>query len=117
MVQFVRVGGNQDVEVDLVAYATCRGCVAGTDGSLCSHVLALLVWFDKLRTKSPSVTSLPRSWGPRQRNIDPEPVSQVVVEKATESRKGDPIRSTLYDARAPRLRNFDMGRYFFFSLL
>ena len=97
-VHFVRVGDSQDVEVDLVAHATCRGCVAGTDGGLCAHVLALLVWFDKLRTKSPSATGLPRSWGSRQRNIDPEPVSQVVVEKPTEYRKGGPIRSTLYDA-------------------
>ena len=93
-----------------VQYATCRGCVAGTDGGLCSHVSAVLMVLDKCRKEPPtSVTSLPRSWGPRQRNIEPVPVSEIVVEKSTFERKGPPISFSLYEAWAPRLRDFDVG--------
>ena len=56
-----------------VVFATCEGCVAGADGGLCSHVIALFLVLEKYRTSSRAVTSLPRSWGPRQRNIYPNP--------------------------------------------
>ena len=60
-----------------------------------------------------SCTSLQRTWGPRQRNISPEALQQVVVERAkmpshvdsaecttTKSKKSATITSSLYEARA-----------------
>lgn len=96
-----------------VEFATCEGCVAGTDGGLCSHVLALLLVLERYRTTSgeTSVTSLPQSWGPRQRDVVPEPVAKVVVERANIGRKGDAISHTLHEARSTRLRIVDMGAF------
>ena len=90
-----------------VQFATCKGCVAGSHGGLCSHVFAVLMGLNEERErKTASCTSLPQSWGPRPRNVDPVPVMEVVVEKprSSSNRKGQPSRCTLYDARGIAVR-------------
>ena len=84
-----------------VLFASCEGCVAGTDGGLCSHIIALLMVLDKYRTRKPAATSLPCAWGPRQRNVNPVPIADVVVErtKLDAGRLGDPVSMSLYEAR------------------
>lgn len=93
-------------------FATCIGCVAGFAGGLCSHVFAVLLVLEEERKKSLdadnviSPTSLPRTWGPRQRDVQPEPVMDVVVEKPISAthRKKDPVASKLYEARGKLVR-------------
>ena len=87
-----------------VVFATCEGCVAGADGGLCSHVIALFLVLEKYRTSSHAVTSLPRSWGPRKRNIDPQPIMNITVEKSKMDSFGENISCTLDDARSEHLR-------------
>eukprot|EP00117_Sycon_ciliatum_P002283 scpid62346/ scgid1957/ len=89
-----------------VTYATCEGCVAGVDGGLCSHVFALLMVLEKYRCteEARSVTSLPCSWGPRQRDIEPKPIMDTVVERASMERKGPPVKCSLYESRERELR-------------
>ena len=111
-------GSNRSADV---AFAQCEGCVAGSDGGLCSHVFAVLMVLEKFRLTDhhdsvpgpESVTSLPRSWGPRERDVTPHPIMSVRVEKSREERKGPPITCRLYDARGPAVRNItddDVGR-------
>ena len=88
-------------ERSAVVFASCQGCVAGTDGGLCSHVIALLMVLDRYRARKPAVTSLPCAWGPRKRDVNPEPIANVVVErsKLDAGRLGDPVSSSLHEAR------------------
>lgn len=100
-----------------VDFAVCLSCVAGADGGICSHVFAvLLVLEEEKQASDVSKTSLPCTWGPRQRNIEPEPVMDVVVEKplSASERKKRPVSSTLYDARgvdAKRLSVADLEAF------
>lgn len=109
--------GKECQPAGMVTFATCVGCVAGTDGGLCAHVLALLYAVDSFRStrdtgKSPpgpeSVTSMPQQWGPRKRNVEPQPVMDLVVEKSKTQaeRKGPRRKCTLYEARTPKGRGF-----------
>lgn len=94
-----------------VVFARCDGCVAGSDGGLCSHVFAVLMVLEKYRTDGTTpVTSLPCSWGPRKRDLEPKPIMDVTVEKASMERKGPPITCTLYESRAQHLRSITMDK-------
>ena len=54
-----------------------------------------------------SITSLSCSWGPRQRNVEPEPAMQTIVEKSLmdSERKKKAISCSLYEARSSELRH------------
>lgn len=66
-----------------VLFAQSQTCVAGYDGGLCSHVLALLLYLEfDVEHRPVSATSMPQRWGPRQRNVDPEPVMELCAEKS-----------------------------------
>lgn len=93
-----------------VDFATCSDCVAGYDGGICAHVFAVLLVLEEERVSKAgavSRTSLPCTWGPRQRNVEPEPIVDVVVEKPVPEshRKKPPLSYTLYDARGPNVRS------------
>lgn len=113
--QQVMVESTNDRFLD-VTFATCHGCPAGADGGLCQHVFTLLLvverccWEGKgpLPGKS-SVTSMLCSWGPQQRDVEPHPIMQTLVEraKADEERKRKLVSCTLYEARGPSLRETD----------
>ena len=91
-----------------VVFATCEGCVAGADGGLCSHVIALFLVLEKYRTSSRAVLSLPRWWGPRQQNIDLQPIMNITVEKSRMDLLGENISCTLDDARSEHLRTLSV---------
>lgn len=112
---FVDAGvGNRQSTSATLQFATCIGCVAGSNGGLCSHVFAVLIVLNEEHVrliKEPTVacTSLPPTWGPRQRNISPMPLMDVVVEKprSQSSRKGPPSTCSLYEARGKAVRLMD----------
>ena len=94
-----------------VAWTSCIGCLAGTDGGLCHHVFAILESMEyygpkpndktSLPGRAPSVRSQRFSWGPRKRNVVPQPVMQTVVERANmdEERQGKALSCGLHGAR------------------
>ena len=102
-----------------VIWAHCS-CPAGIGGG-CQHVVAVLFTIQMAKAKGEklgpleSCTSLTRSWGPRQRNIAPKPIQEVIVERARYKQqscegidsppvkrmnKCPPVASSLYEARA-----------------
>ena len=90
-----------------VTFAQCQTCVAGYDGGLCSHVLALLLCLESdVEHRPVSVTSMPPRWGPWQRNVDPEPVMELCAEKSKRQRSKAPISNALFEARRPPGRQF-----------
>ena len=53
-----------------------------------------------------AVTSRPCSWGIRERNVEPQPIFQNIIEKAKgEARKQKAVGSGLFDARGPAVRS------------
>ena len=98
-----------------MSYASCDGCPAGQCGGLCHHIFALLMVLeyygprpepDVSVPEDDPVTSQPRSWGPRQRNVQPQASMQTVIErpKFDSDRKAKAVACKLYDARAPHAR-------------
>ena len=96
-----------------VDFATCQVCPAGQQGGLCQHVFALLMVIEEYRPReavptlptAEPVTSIRRSWGPRERNVEPCPIFQSVLEKAKgEERKGKAVSSQLHDCRGTATR-------------
>ena len=97
-----------------VAWASCVGCPAGTDGGLCHHIFPLL---EVLAYYSPradgavlpgpvSCTSQPCSWGPRQRKVEPQRVMETVIErsKMAGERKRQGFACSLHEARGEQMR-------------
>ena len=70
-----------------VAYAHCS-CTAGVAGS-CHHMVALLLSVDHCAKKQQDTpagqtcTTEPQKWGPRHRQVVPQPVSTLLIEKTT----------------------------------
>ena len=104
-----------------VAWASCAGCPAGTDGGLCHHIFALLEILefnshgnsDSDQLPGPmSVTSQACSWGPRPRSIAPKRTMETVVEKSKMAgeRKKKALACSLYEARGPALRRTTVER-------
>ena len=87
------------------AHCTCPARIAGG----CQHVVAYLFTIVKGKqiyttTKLPSPesrTSLQRAWGPRQCNISPQALQQVVVERA----KMTEVMWTVWNAQLRRGRS------------
>ena len=101
---------NDETRVD---FGTCECCVTGTGGGLCSHVFALLLFLERYRTTcgQTSLTSLPQSWAPGQRDAVREPFAKVVVERADIGRIGEPeaLSHTLPKARRTQTANSGHG--------
>ena len=105
-------------------YTSCS-CPAGIGGG-CQHIAALFFTLEKCRLTHAerfpgpeSSTSLERAWGPRQRDITPKPLSEVVIERPRSfalCADGEPeakrscIQSTLYDARGDPTKNASRER-------
>ena len=97
-----------------VSFAKCDGCPAGQCGGLCQHVFALLMVLEYYGPRpdlqevphDQPVTSLPQSWGPRQRNVRPQPSMQTVIErpKFDAERKRKAVTCSLYEARAANVQ-------------
>ena len=67
------------------AHSTCPAGVAGA----CQHIIACLFTMEECKKANigalpppGTCTSLQRAWSPRQRNISPQALQQVVVERA-----------------------------------
>ena len=101
--------GDDLVTACAVDFATCEGCPAGADGVLCQHIFALLMTLEHYGPRfassslpgPQSVTSQPRQWGVRKRNVAPQPIMSLSIERPRmeESRKGPPIECTLREVR------------------
>ena len=97
-----------------IVYAACIGCPAGGHEGLCHHVFALLIVLEYYSPKCrgtdllgpTACTSQPKQWGPRFRNIPPQPSMQIVVEKAKMEgeRKRKPNGSTFFESRGRKVR-------------
>lgn len=95
----------------VVVDAECLKCPAGADGGLCQRVFGLLLVLEhfsprKAAAQHPgaqSVTSQPRQWGVRARNITLQPVMSLVFEKSKMEveRKCKPVECSLYEAQGP----------------
>ena len=111
----------KDAELLEVSWASCVGCPAGTDGGLCHHIFAVLEVMQYYGPIAPeaaslalpaagrplSVTSQKCSWGPRERNVDPQPIMQTFVERAKmdEERKKKALSCSLIgDNRGPKVQ-------------
>ena len=96
-----------------VLYAHCA-CPAGVVGS-CHHMVALLLSVEHCAKKKQdmpaeqTVSTERQSWGPRQRLVVPQPVSTLVVERASsegaEALQSVRKASNLYEARSENVRN------------
>ena len=74
------------VEVD---FASCIPCPAGSKGGFCQHVFTLLIVLENCSSDLPgpdSVISNQKSWGPRERDIQPSRIMDTVVEIAKEEK-------------------------------
>ena len=72
-----------------VEFAACDGCPAGGHGGLCQHIFALLLVLEHHGPYSASrslpgpqsVTSQPRQWGIRKRDVTPQPIMSLTIER------------------------------------
>lgn len=87
-------------------FTQCQGCVAGSDGSLCTHVLALLLLLEKYCASKLPPALLLCSRRLRGQNAKPEPAANLIVESPRLDRDhlGEPISSMLFEAHGRNRR-------------